>query len=113
MEQLDMFANDPSMKMRDSKGRFATPERARADKAIEENKMLRLQVEKYRRAYLAAGEMSAMYHRELVKVKEELKQLLRKQKEHEQSISEEKGKSSPELVQPSIPKQRVFRTVGP
>lgn len=113
MEQLDMFANDPSMKMRDSKGRFATPERARADKAIEENKMLRLQVEKYKRAYLAAGEMSAMYHRELVKVKEELKQLLRKQKEHEQSISEEKGKASPELVQPSVPKQRVLRTVGP
>ena len=108
-----MFANDPSMKMRDSKGRFATPERAMADKAIEENKMLRLQVEKYRRAYLAAGEMSAMYHRELVKVKEELKQLLRKHKEHEQSISEKKGEATPELVHPSVPQQRVLRTVDP
>lgn len=78
MEQPTLFDKDPALRMRDSKGRFATPERARADKAIEENKYLRLEVEKYRRAYLAAGEMSARYHRELVKVKAELKELLHK-----------------------------------
>lgn len=78
MEQLSLFDNDPALRMRDSKGRFATPERARADKAIEENKYLRLEVEKYRRAFLAAGEMSSHYHRELLKVKAELKELLRK-----------------------------------
>jgi regulator of replication initiation timing len=78
MEQPTLFDNDPALRMRDSKGRFATPERARADKAIEENKYLRLEVEKYRRAYLAAGSMSARYHRELLEVKEQLKELLKK-----------------------------------
>lgn len=78
MEQLTLFDKDPALRMRDSKGRFATPERARADKAIEENRYLRMQVEKFKRAYLAAGEMSSRYHRELLKVKAELKELLQK-----------------------------------
>lgn len=84
-QQIDMFANDPALRMRDSRGRFATPERARADKAIEENKMLRFQVEKYKRAYIAAGNMSATYHRELLRVKDELNKLLRKQHDNEQN----------------------------
>lgn len=80
MEQPDIFANDPVMKnqFRDRRGRFATPDRARADKAIEENKYLRLQVEKYKRAYLAAGELTSIYHRALIKVKEEMKELRKK-----------------------------------
>lgn len=77
MEQPTLFGNDPALRCRDSKGRFATPERAYADKAIEENKYLRMEVEKYRRAYFAAGAMSSRYHRELLEVKEQLKELLK------------------------------------
>ena len=77
-QQLDMFANDPTLRARDSKGRFATPEKAMYDKAIEENRTLRLQVEKFRRAWLAAGEMSSFYHRALIKAKDELKELRQK-----------------------------------
>ena len=77
MNQPDLFANDPAMGMRDSKGRFATPERAYADKAIEENKFLRFEVEKYKRAWLAASSMSSMYHRELIAVKAKLAELLK------------------------------------
>lgn len=77
MEQ-DIFAKDPAFVYRDSKGRFATPQKAQADKAIEQNKILRLEVEKYRRAYLAAGEMSVMYHRQLEELKEKYKELLKK-----------------------------------
>ena len=76
----DLFANDPVLnaKPRDKFGRYATPERARADKAIEENKYLRLQVEKFKRAWFAASEMSSMYHRALIKAKEELRELRQK-----------------------------------
>ena len=77
-QQLEMFANDPTLRMRDSKGRFATPEKALYDRVIEENKMLRLQVEKYKRAWLSAGEMASIYHRALIKVKDEIKELRQK-----------------------------------
>jgi len=94
MEQATLFDNDPALRMRDSKGRFATPERARADKAIEENKYLRLQVEKFRRSYLAAGKLSAVYYRELMKVKNELSALLRKiENKNEQCLSEAQGET--------------------
>lgn len=76
-KQPTLFDNDPALRMRDRKGRFATPERAYADKAIEENKFLRHQVEMYRRSYLAAGDMASRYHRELLKVKEQLRELLK------------------------------------
>ena len=78
MEQPDMFANDPAMKPRDSRGRFATPEKARADKALEENKYLRLQVERFKRAWFAASEMSSYYHRALIKVEDELREVRKK-----------------------------------
>ena len=74
----DLFDKDPAFVYRDRKGRFATPEKAMADKAIEENKMLRLQVEKFRRAYLAAASMSSKYHRELVEIKYSVKNILKK-----------------------------------
>ena len=77
MKEPDLFANDPTMRFRDSRGRFATPERAMADKAIEQNKYLRLEVEKYRRAYLAAASMSSRYHRELIEVKAKLAELIK------------------------------------
>ena len=59
----DLFTNDPAMKLRDKKGRFATAERAYADKAIEENKMLRHQVEKFKRAWMAAVDSSTTWQR--------------------------------------------------
>lgn len=77
MNEPDLFANDPALRFRDSKGRFATPERAMADKAIEQNRYLRLEVEKYRRAYLAAASMSSRYHRELIEVKAKLAELIK------------------------------------
>jgi len=70
----NMFANDPAMRHRDKKGRYATAERAYADKAIEENKMLRHQVEKFKRAWMAAVDNSSMWQRKytelLTKVRE-------------------------------------------
>lgn len=46
-----LFDKDPVLnrKRRDSRGRFATAERAMYDKATKENSWLRLQVEKYKR----------------------------------------------------------------
>ena len=41
--------NDPSLKMRDGHGRYATPERAYADKARRELIYWKLETEKYRR----------------------------------------------------------------
>lgn len=47
----NLFANDPVFKgkHRDSRGRFATEEKAAYDKAKRENAFLRFQVEKYKR----------------------------------------------------------------
>lgn len=47
----DLFTQDPVFKgkKRDSKGRFATAERAMYDKAIREHNYLLFQIEKYRR----------------------------------------------------------------
>lgn len=52
----NLFADDPLFKqrVRDSKGRFATPERAAYDKARKENMVLRYQVEKYKRMALSS-----------------------------------------------------------
>ena len=52
-----LFDNDPVFKgkKRDSKGRFATAERAMYDKATKENSWLRLQVEKYKRIADVSG----------------------------------------------------------
>lgn len=46
-----LFARDPTFRLplRDSRGRFATKERSLYDKAMEQNKYLRLQVQKYKR----------------------------------------------------------------
>lgn len=76
----NLFANDEALRPRDRKGRFATAERAYADKQNEENKLLRMRVdflsnekEKYLRAYLSAANMASKYHRELIDLKEKLK----------------------------------------
>ncbi len=54
---IGLFDNDPVFKgkKRDSKGRFATAERAMYDKATKENSWLRLQVEKYKRIADVSG----------------------------------------------------------
>lgn len=54
---IGLFDNDPVFKgkKRDSKGRFATAEKAMYDKATKENSWLRLQVEKYKRIADASG----------------------------------------------------------
>lgn len=47
---MTLFDKDPAFRyLRDSKGRFATPEKAMYDRVERENRLLRLQVEKYRR----------------------------------------------------------------
>ena len=54
---IGLFDNDPVFtgRKRDSKGRFATAERAMYDKAAKENRWLRLQVEKYKRIADVSG----------------------------------------------------------
>lgn len=54
---IGLFDNDPVFtgRKRDSKGRFATAEKAMYDKATKENSWLRLQVEKYKRIADTSG----------------------------------------------------------
>ena len=71
-----LFDNDPVFKhrKRDSKGRFATAERAMYDKAMKENRYLKLQVEKYRRiAEASSGAFIAM-QRTIASLREKLAQ---------------------------------------
>ena len=67
-----LFSNDPALKFRDSKGRFATAERAYADKAIAENKSLRVECERYRRSYLAAADLASHWQRKFNELQEEV-----------------------------------------
>ena len=64
-----LFGNDPALKMRDDKGRYATPERAYADKARRELAYWKLETEKYRRMYLSVVKMLNERNRELYKIK--------------------------------------------
>lgn len=73
----ELFPNEPTAKCRDSKGRFATREKAYTDKAIAENKRLRLEREKYQRAYLAAGEMACHWQRKYMELRQRVDSLLR------------------------------------
>ena len=72
-QQEGLFDHDPAMKCRDSKGRFATPERAYADKAIKENNYLRYEREKYMRAWHAAAEMASYWQRKYLALQEQIK----------------------------------------
>lgn len=78
----DLFANDEAMRLRDSRGRFATPERAYADRVAQENKLLRLKVdrlsyerEKYFRAWMAVSDTASRVNRELAALKARIKEL--------------------------------------
>lgn len=74
-----LFDNDPAFKQkhRDSKGRFATAEKAAYDIAIKENNYLRYQVEKYRRMAEAVVNSNIRLNRELASIKEKLSNILK------------------------------------
>lgn len=77
MRQSDLFASDSAIRLRDNKGRFATKERAYADRILAENQVLRCEVSKYKylyekyfRAWMScAGKWSAL-QRKLTTIKE-------------------------------------------
>ena len=73
MEEL--FTNDINMRCRDSKGRFATPERAYADRVAQENKFLRLESERYKRSYFAAADLAARWQRKYEELRKRVKEL--------------------------------------
>jgi len=81
---MGLFDNDPVFKgkKRDSKGRFATAERAMYDKATKENSWLRLRVEKYKRiadvsggAFIAQQRIIATQSRVIADLRKELAKL--------------------------------------
>ena len=71
-----LFDNDPVFRQRrrDSRGRFATAERAMYDKAMRENGWLRLQVEKYRRQAESANGAIKAQQRVIANLREKLAQ---------------------------------------
>jgi len=73
-EQL--FQNDPAVKVRDSKGRFATAERAYADKAMKQNKWLRVERDRYMRAWMAAADTAAHWQRKYMELKDKVEKIL-------------------------------------
>lgn len=70
-KQLELFIERP----RDSRGRFATLERAYADRAMRQNAYLKHEVEKYKRMWMAAADSFAQAARELKELKERIKAL--------------------------------------
>lgn len=62
---------------RRSNGQFATREMAYADKQANENAILRLDVEKYRRAYLTTAKRCVALERELKELKDKIKSLVK------------------------------------
>ena len=73
--EAGLFGNDPAMVCRDRMGRFATPERAYADRAIEENKYLRHERDKYMRSYFAAADMASHWQRKYMELKEKIQSI--------------------------------------
>lgn len=73
--ELDLFPQTPETRFRDTKGRFATPERAYVDKAIRENQYLRLECERYKRAYMSATKTSNIWQRKYFELRQKVKEL--------------------------------------
>lgn len=71
----ELFPLTPDMRCRDTKGRFATPERAYADKAMRENQFLRMECERYKRAYMSATKTSNIWHRKYIDLWKKVKEL--------------------------------------
>lgn len=62
--------------LRDHRGRYCTKEQKRTDMALNENKKLRYEKEKYYRAYIALATRNASLERELRELQERIKSLL-------------------------------------
>lgn len=63
-------------RIRDHRGRYCTKEQKRTDMALNENKILRYEKEKYYRAYIALATRNASLERELRELKEKIKGLI-------------------------------------
>ena len=64
-----LFKDEKKVFYRLSNGRFATKEMAFADKQRKENEILRYEVEKYRRMYLAVVKENRMLKEKIGKIK--------------------------------------------
>ena len=62
--------------LRDHRGRYCTMEQKRTDMALNENKKLRYEKEKYFRAYIALATRNVSLERELRELKEKIKGLI-------------------------------------
>lgn len=69
-----------SERHRDRRGRFCTEERQAFDKALSENKYLRLEREKWYRAYKALSEDNSRLTREISALKQEITNMYERQK---------------------------------
>jgi predicted RNase H-like nuclease (RuvC/YqgF family) len=68
-----LFDSDPLFRVsRDCRGRFATAERAEYDRAKKENRMLRLQVERYRREAEILSKSNCTLQHEVAGLKQQL-----------------------------------------
>ena len=63
-------------RLRDHRGRYCTKEQKRTDMALNENKILRYEKEKYYRAYIALAARNATLESELRELKEKIKGLI-------------------------------------
>ena len=71
----ELFPNTPETRCRDTKGRFATPEMAYADRVARENRFLRLDRERFKRSYFAAADLAAYWQRKYNELHEKVKEL--------------------------------------
>ena len=62
--------------LRDHRGRYCTKEQKRTDMALNENRKLRYEKEKYFRAYIALATRNVSLERELRELKEKIKGLI-------------------------------------
>ena len=84
-----LFDKDPvfTQRIRDSKGRFATPEQAKYDKVMRERRWMEFQVEKFKRiakastgAYIAQSIIIANQKRIIADLRKELAELKKSKK---------------------------------
>lgn len=61
--------------LRDHRGRFCTKEQKRTDMAISENQRLRYERDKYFRAFMALAQRNTSLERELIELKNKIKEL--------------------------------------
>lgn len=73
----ELFPNAPDTRCRDTKGRFATPEMAFADRVSKENRFLRMECERFKRSYFAAADLATHWQRKYNELREKVKELCR------------------------------------